>query len=96
MPERNYEEHFDTEIGEVPVRFKTPDKISTSTFSDDDTVTSTVARTLYACDGEEESELSFRPGQIIRELKKSNEPGWLLGTLNGKVGLVPRNYITFI
>lgn len=50
-------------------------------------------RTLYACLGEGEGELSFEPNQIITSVAPSGEPGWLRGTLNGKTGLVPENYV---
>ncbi|XP_046747787.1 rho GTPase-activating protein Graf [Diprion similis] len=50
-------------------------------------------RTLYACMAENDGELSFEPNQIITNVKNSLEPGWLEGTLNGKTGLVPRNYV---
>ncbi|KAH8420246.1 hypothetical protein KR009_007980 [Drosophila setifemur] len=49
-------------------------------------------RTLYACMGESEGELSFEPNQIITN-RFSHEPGWLQGTLNGKTGLIPENYV---
>ncbi|CAG9837184.1 unnamed protein product [Diabrotica balteata] len=50
-------------------------------------------RTLYACLGEQDGELSFEPNQIITNVKSSQEPGWLEGTLNGKTGLIPENYV---
>ncbi|KAJ8721134.1 hypothetical protein PYW08_006599 [Mythimna loreyi] len=50
-------------------------------------------RTLYACLGESDGELSFEPNQIITNVAPSGEPGWLRGTLNGKTGLVPENYV---
>ncbi|CAH1159775.1 unnamed protein product [Phaedon cochleariae] len=50
-------------------------------------------RTLYACLGENDGELSFEPNQIITNVRTSPEPGWLQGTLNGKTGLVPENYV---
>lgn len=50
-------------------------------------------RTLYACLGESEGELSFEPNQIITGVTPSGEPGWLRGTLNGRSGLVPENYV---
>ncbi|XP_071056664.1 rho GTPase-activating protein 26 isoform X2 [Onthophagus taurus] len=53
-------------------------------------------RTLYACLGENEGELSFEPNQIITNVKQSQEPGWLEGTLNGKTGLVPENYVEML
>ncbi|KAJ0172450.1 hypothetical protein K1T71_011589 [Dendrolimus kikuchii] len=40
-----------------------------------------------------EGELSFEPNQIITNVCASGEPGWLRGTLNGKAGLVPENYV---
>ncbi|CAH1777647.1 unnamed protein product [Owenia fusiformis] len=53
-------------------------------------------RTLYACDAENESELSFEPNQIIYNVKPSKEPGWLEGCLNNKSGLIPANYVEFL
>jgi len=53
-------------------------------------------RTLYACVGEHEAELSFEPNQIITNVRPSLEPGWLEGNLEGRVGLVPQNYVEFI
>lgn len=50
-------------------------------------------RTLYACLAENDGELSFEPNQIITNVRPSNEPGWLEGTLNGKSGLIPENYV---
>lgn len=50
-------------------------------------------RTLYACQGENDGELSFEPNQIITNVRGSQEPGWLEGTLNGKTGLIPENYV---
>lgn len=53
-------------------------------------------RTLYACVGEHDTELSFEPNQIITSIRSSLEPGWLEGCLDGKFGLVPENYVEFI
>ncbi|XP_075234880.1 GTPase regulator associated with FAK isoform X2 [Lycorma delicatula] len=53
-------------------------------------------RTLYACLGENDGELSFEPNQIITNVRTSLEPGWLEGTLNGKTGLVPENYVELL
>ncbi|XP_077558420.1 GTPase regulator associated with FAK isoform X2 [Haemaphysalis longicornis] len=53
-------------------------------------------RTLYACVGENNSELSFEPNQIIENVRPSRERGWLEGWLNGRVGLVPENYVEFL
>ncbi|XP_060562476.1 rho GTPase-activating protein 10-like isoform X2 [Ruditapes philippinarum] len=53
-------------------------------------------RTLYHCEAENSSELSFEPNEIIKNVRPSKEPGWLEGSLNGKVGLIPENYVEFI
>lgn len=53
-------------------------------------------RTLYACVGENNSELSFEPNQIIENVRPSRERGWLEGRLNGRVGLVPENYVEYL
>uniref|UniRef100_A0A1E1X5U5 Putative oligophrenin-1 n=1 Tax=Amblyomma aureolatum TaxID=187763 RepID=A0A1E1X5U5_9ACAR len=53
-------------------------------------------RTLYACVGENNSELSFEPNQIIDNVRPSRERGWLEGVLNGRCGLVPENYVEFL
>ncbi|XP_049268342.1 rho GTPase-activating protein Graf isoform X2 [Rhipicephalus sanguineus] len=53
-------------------------------------------RTLYACVGENNSELSFEPNQIIDNVRPSRERGWLEGCLNGRCGLVPENYVEFL
>uniref|UniRef100_A0A914W3K5 SH3 domain-containing protein n=1 Tax=Plectus sambesii TaxID=2011161 RepID=A0A914W3K5_9BILA len=50
-------------------------------------------KTLYLCIAGHESELSFSPGQIITNVFESKEEGWLVGTLNGKTGLIPANYV---
>ena len=57
---------------------------------------STMAKTLYACEAEDSSELSFEAGQIIRDIRPSEADGWIYGCLGGQVGLVPINYIEFI
>ncbi|XP_048715748.2 rho GTPase-activating protein 26 isoform X2 [Caretta caretta] len=54
------------------------------------------ARALYACKAEHESELSFTAGIIFDNVHPSQEPGWLEGTLNGKTGLIPENYVEFL
>uniref|UniRef100_A0A158R5N7 SH3 domain-containing protein n=1 Tax=Syphacia muris TaxID=451379 RepID=A0A158R5N7_9BILA len=50
-------------------------------------------KTLYECTAGHDSELSFQPGQIITNVYESKEEGWLVGTLNGKTGLIPANYV---
>ncbi|XP_077403141.1 rho GTPase-activating protein 26-like [Vanacampus margaritifer] len=54
------------------------------------------ARALYACKAEHDSELSFIAGTIFDNVHASREPGWLEGTLDGRVGLIPRNYVEFL
>ncbi|XP_051534275.1 rho GTPase-activating protein 26-like isoform X2 [Myxocyprinus asiaticus] len=53
------------------------------------------ARALYACKAEHDSELSFIAGTIFENVHPSREPGWLEGTLDGKTGLIPENYVEF-
>ncbi|XP_061497831.1 rho GTPase-activating protein Graf isoform X2 [Anopheles gambiae] len=55
-----------------------------------------IVRTLYACLAENDGELSFEPNQIITNVRRSNEPGWLEGILNGKSGLIPENYVEIL
>ncbi|XP_062909398.1 rho GTPase-activating protein 26-like isoform X2 [Mobula hypostoma] len=54
------------------------------------------ARALYACKAEHDSELSFSAGTIFENVHSSREPGWLEGTLDGKTGLIPENYVEFL
>ncbi|KAH9421614.1 Rho GTPase-activating protein 42 [Dermatophagoides pteronyssinus] len=53
-------------------------------------------RTRYVCIGGTDCELSFQPNMIITNVRPSREPGWLEGTLNGKTGLIPLNYVEYI
>uniref|UniRef100_A0AAX7U7Z5 Rho-type GTPase-activating protein 26 n=1 Tax=Astatotilapia calliptera TaxID=8154 RepID=A0AAX7U7Z5_ASTCA len=54
------------------------------------------ARALYACKAEHDSELSFIAGTIFENVHTSREPGWLEGTLDGRTGLIPENYVEFV
>ncbi|XP_068133598.1 rho GTPase-activating protein 26 isoform X2 [Hyperolius riggenbachi] len=54
------------------------------------------AKALYACKAEHDSELSFTAGTLFENVHASQEPGWLEGTLNGKTGLIPENYVEFL
>ncbi|KAH0501856.1 Rho GTPase-activating protein 26 [Microtus ochrogaster] len=54
------------------------------------------AKALYACKAEHDSELSFTAGTIFDNVHPSQEPGWLEGTLSGKTGLIPENYVEFL
>ena len=46
----------------------------------------------YEYTAEQDDELSLRPGDIITEVKKSTG-GWWEGTLNGKRGVFPDNFV---
>ncbi|XP_015204939.1 rho GTPase-activating protein 26 isoform X2 [Lepisosteus oculatus] len=72
--------------------------LASSTSSDSSPVSPTVrkARALYACKAEHDSELSFTAGTIFENVHPSREPGWLEGTLEGKTGLIPENYVEFV
>ncbi|XP_060911162.1 rho GTPase-activating protein 26-like [Labrus mixtus] len=71
----------------------------TSSASSDSSPVSIVgrkARALYACKAEHDSELSFIAGTIFDNVHVSREPGWLEGTLDGRTGLIPENYVEFL
>uniref|UniRef100_A0A673WMD2 Rho GTPase activating protein 26 n=1 Tax=Salmo trutta TaxID=8032 RepID=A0A673WMD2_SALTR len=59
-------------------------------------LTSRQARALYACKAEHHSELSFIAGTTFENVHSSREPGWLEGTLDGRTGLIPENYVEFV
>lgn len=71
---------------------------TSSTSSDSSPISSPLrkARALYACKAEHDSELSFTAGTVFDNVHPSQEPGWLEGTLNGKTGLIPENYVEFL
>uniref|UniRef100_A0A8C4YBI4 Rho GTPase-activating protein 10 n=1 Tax=Gopherus evgoodei TaxID=1825980 RepID=A0A8C4YBI4_9SAUR len=54
------------------------------------------ARAVYPCEAEHSSELSFQIGAVFEDVQLSREPGWLEGTLNGRRGLIPQNYVQFL
>ncbi|XP_023412906.1 rho GTPase-activating protein 10 isoform X3 [Loxodonta africana] len=54
------------------------------------------ARAVYPCEAEHSSELSFEIGAVFEDVQTSREPGWLEGTLNGKRGLIPQNYVKLL
>ncbi|XP_063303452.1 rho GTPase-activating protein 26 isoform X1 [Pelobates fuscus] len=70
----------------------------TSSTSNDSSPTSLPrkAKALYACKAEHDSELSFTAGTVFDNVHPSQEPGWLEGSLNGKTGLIPENYVEFL
>ncbi|KAI1317403.1 HOG (high osmolarity glycerol) pathway protein [Mortierella claussenii] len=53
------------------------------------------ARGLYDFDAENASELSFREGQLLW-IHCRQFPGWFLGEMDGKSGLVPENYVQLL
>uniref|UniRef100_A0A665UK95 Rho GTPase-activating protein 26 n=1 Tax=Echeneis naucrates TaxID=173247 RepID=A0A665UK95_ECHNA len=59
-------------------------------------IASRKARALYACKAEHDSELSFIAGTVFENVHASREPGWLEGTLDGRTGLIPENYVEFL
>ncbi|XP_075467681.1 rho GTPase-activating protein 10 [Ascaphus truei] len=54
------------------------------------------AKAVYPCEAEHSSELSFQVGAVFEDVDYSREPGWLEGTLNGRRGLIPQNYVQFL
>ncbi|XP_060554123.1 src kinase-associated phosphoprotein 2-like [Ruditapes philippinarum] len=49
----------------------------------------------WDCTGDSSSELSFKKGDIIYILSREfDEKSWWVGELNGKFGLVPKNFLT--
>ncbi|XP_006882187.1 PREDICTED: CD2-associated protein [Elephantulus edwardii] len=54
-------------------------------------------KTLFAYDGTNEDELSFKEGEIILLIsKETGEPGWWKGELKGKEGVFPDNFAVVI
>ncbi|XP_044301086.1 CD2-associated protein [Varanus komodoensis] len=47
----------------------------------------------YDYDAVHDDELTIRVGEIIRNVKKPEEEGWLEGELNGKRGMFPDNFV---
>lgn len=49
---------------------------------------------LYSFDGEQSGDLPFRKGDVITIIKKSDsQDDWWTGSLNGKEGIFPANYV---
>ncbi|KAJ8657468.1 hypothetical protein O0I10_006770 [Lichtheimia ornata] len=53
---------------------------------------------IYNCTADDDEELSFKEGDILTDVKKSNEDGWYEGRLEATNtrGLFPYNYVKFI
>uniref|UniRef100_A0A3B3V5T5 Rho GTPase-activating protein 26 n=1 Tax=Poecilia latipinna TaxID=48699 RepID=A0A3B3V5T5_9TELE len=69
---------------------------SASSDSSPVSITGRKARALYACKAEHNSELSFIAGTVFENVHASREPGWLEGTLDGRTGLIPENYVELL
>ncbi|NP_001086611.1 Rho GTPase activating protein 10 S homeolog [Xenopus laevis] len=61
-----------------------------------DTSAERKAKAVYPCEAEHSTELSFEVGAVFEDVHYSREPGWLEGTLNGRRGLIPENYVQFL
>ncbi|XP_055120819.1 CD2-associated protein isoform X2 [Symphalangus syndactylus] len=58
-----------------------------------DTEAKEYCRTLFAYEGTNEDELTFKEGEIIHLIsKETGEAGWWKGELNGKEGVFPDNF----
>ncbi|KAI8988364.1 hypothetical protein BDF20DRAFT_815210 [Mycotypha africana] len=54
----------------------------------------TMAKALYAFDGQEQGDLSFKEGDMITIVQKSeSQDDWWTGKCNGKQGMFPANYV---
>lgn len=54
-------------------------------------------RALYDYNAADDTELSFKAGDIITVTKNDKSiPGWIEGELRGKRGLFPGNYVEFL
>jgi lipid-binding SYLF domain-containing protein len=52
------------------------------------------ARALYAFDGQQDGDLSFREGDIITIVQKTeSQDDWWTGKVNGRQGIFPANYV---
>ena len=52
-----------------------------------------ICKALYACVARDESELSFEPASIFTKVWQSESRRGFVGTLEGKRGYVPANYV---
>uniref|UniRef100_A0A8D0B0V6 Rho GTPase-activating protein 10 n=1 Tax=Salvator merianae TaxID=96440 RepID=A0A8D0B0V6_SALMN len=84
-----------TSVRPAPSTFSFPSPVR-ETDGPATSVTSRKARAVYPCEAEHSSELSFKTGEVFEDVQFSREPGWLEGTLNGKRGLIPQNYVQFL
>ncbi|XP_012682795.1 CD2-associated protein [Clupea harengus] len=47
----------------------------------------------YEYEGAHEDELTLRPGDVIKHVRRVEEEGWMEGELNGKRGVFPDNFV---
>lgn len=47
----------------------------------------------YDYDAIHDDELTIRVGEVIRNVRKLQEEGWLEGELNGRRGMFPDNFV---
>ncbi|KAL8173180.1 UNVERIFIED_CONTAM: hypothetical protein K2H54_041720 [Gekko kuhli] len=47
----------------------------------------------YDYDAVHDDELTIRVGEVLRNVKRLEEEGWLEGELNGKRGVFPDNFV---
>lgn len=59
----------------------------------DDVQPGTKVIALYDYNGVESDELSFKKDQVFEKLGSPDDQGWCKGRLNGKIGLIPGEYI---
>ncbi|XP_008844955.1 CD2-associated protein [Nannospalax galili] len=72
---------------------KTPNVEITKTDIDGKIKAKEYCRTLFAYEGTNEDELTFKEGEIIHLInKETGEAGWWKGELNGKEGVFPDNF----
>ena len=71
---------------------------ATSDYTDVETrdLPSGEGETLYACLAEQPNELSFQAGEKVLNIRVSDEGGWVYGCIDGRTGLIPKNYIKFL
>ncbi|XP_048948101.1 CD2-associated protein isoform X1 [Canis lupus baileyi] len=72
---------------------KTQSLDATKTDTENKSKAKEYCRTLFAYEGTNEDELSFKEGEIIHLIsKETGEAGWWKGELNGKEGVFPDNF----
>lgn len=58
--------------------------------------TSSLVKALYHYEATQFDELSLYPGMLLEHLGEASEPGWCKAKHDGKVGLVPRDYLEIV